>query len=324
MDGSIASAVVLPDQDVESPPPTASSPTGLKRRQSSTYEKDTKRPRIDGNGIHPDRRGSINNGNNNTAPAAPAPKGRERGRERRLFGAALGALSQNSATAALRRRSEIEKRQQAQRKQEDEESEQRKLERLARRKTQRWKEQKEFEMNSMRIRHDTLLAQAHFLQTTTEPRLYYKPWETTQEEDDRIRDQIAEAREIIRQESGEEEPHHKQDSERERGASREGPVDPNADVSLSGKNSNADAPLEPPTANGGPTDGSDPSTNIREQDVDHAEGFANEAVNEERAAEDTPQERLTSHEATADEPSKEAMDENGEEVVEAAEDTVIY
>lgn len=146
--GPIASAVVLPEQDIDSPPRPASSPSSLKRRPSSTYEQDAaKRPRLDGGDQHPDRRSSTNN---ETTPAPPVPKGRERGRERRLFGAALGALSQNSASAAQRRRSEIEKRQQAQRKQEDDESEQRKLERLARRKAQRWKEHEKFEKHSVR------------------------------------------------------------------------------------------------------------------------------------------------------------------------------
>lgn len=49
-----------------------------------------------------------------------------------------------------------------------------------------------------------------------------------------------------------------------------------------------------------------------------------EAVSEERAAENAPHNTTMRHEITASESSKEVMDENGEEVVEAAEDTVIY
>lgn len=146
MAGPIASAVVLPEQDEGSPPLTPISPTGQKRRQSSIIEQDAKRPRLNGDDDPVDRRNSINN---NQKVTAPAPKGRERGRERRLFGAALGALSQNSATAAQKRRSEIEKRQQVQRRIEEEESEQRKLERQARRKAQRWREQQRFERDSV-------------------------------------------------------------------------------------------------------------------------------------------------------------------------------
>src|SRR5690242_10560470 len=125
MSGPIASAVVLPEGD--SPP--ASPATTLKRRPSSVASDSAKRPRAA----------------DDTDSAAPAPKRRERGRERRLFGAVLGALSQNPTTAGQKRRSEIEKRQFAQRRQDDEESEQRKAERLARRRVQRVKETRRFE-----------------------------------------------------------------------------------------------------------------------------------------------------------------------------------
>jgi hypothetical protein len=138
MDGPIASAVVLPDE----PMPPAS-PSSNKRRQSSATEESVKRPRLEDDAPNCDR-GSA------SEVKAAAPVRRERGRERRLFGAVLGALSQApSTTAAQKRRSEIEKRQIAQRKQESEESEQRKLERVARRKVQRWKEQKRFEEQSV-------------------------------------------------------------------------------------------------------------------------------------------------------------------------------
>jgi hypothetical protein len=177
MDGTIASAVVLPEE-LSVP---ASPVNRQKRRQESISEDNTKRPRLSEDASTSDRRGSVND-------KTPAPVRREKGRERRLFGAVLGALSQNPATTAQKRRTEIEKRQQAQRKHEDHESEQRKTERAAKRKEQRWKEQKCFERGSvhiaiygirykeadciqMRIRHDNLLHMAHFLQTKAEPRL---------------------------------------------------------------------------------------------------------------------------------------------------------
>jgi hypothetical protein len=146
MDGPIASAVVLPEEPL---PPA--SPNSNKRRQSFVNEDGAKRPRLEDDAPN-GRRGSTND----AKPAVPVR--RERGRERRLFGAVLGALSQApSTTAAQKRRSEIEKRQLAQRKQESEESEQRKAERVARRKVQRWKEQRRFEEQSVGIlpRHVT-------------------------------------------------------------------------------------------------------------------------------------------------------------------------
>jgi hypothetical protein len=138
MDGPIASAVVLPEELL-----APASPNANKRRQASISEQTAKRPRLDD-----DTANGRRNSNTEANPAVPVR--RERGRERRLFGAVLGALSQApSTTAAQKRRSEIEKRQLAQRKQESEESEQRKAERIARRKVQRWKEQKRFEEQSV-------------------------------------------------------------------------------------------------------------------------------------------------------------------------------
>lgn len=139
MSGPIASAVVLPEPD-DAPPPAASPSNALKRRQSSVADDapgdSAKRVRTNGEDANDD----------NADEGKPAaPKRRERGRERRLFGAVLGALSQAPTTAGQKRRSEIEKRQAAQRRQEDEESEQRKAERLARRKVQRGKETRRFE-----------------------------------------------------------------------------------------------------------------------------------------------------------------------------------
>jgi hypothetical protein len=139
MDGPIASAVVLPEE-----PLSPASPNSNKRRQQSISEESAKRPRL-GDEDAP-------NGRQESAPEVKpaAPVRRERGRERRLFGAVLGALSQApSTTAAQKRRSEIEKRQLAQRRQESEEGEQRKAERIARRKVQRWKEQRRFEEDSV-------------------------------------------------------------------------------------------------------------------------------------------------------------------------------
>jgi hypothetical protein len=131
--------VVLPEELL---PPA--SPNANKRRQPSISEESAKRPRLD------DDTQNIRRGfTTDDKPAAPVR--RERGRERRLFGAVLGALSQAPTTAAQKRRSEIEKRQLEQRKQESEENEQRKAERAARRKVQRLKEQKWFEEQSVCI-----------------------------------------------------------------------------------------------------------------------------------------------------------------------------
>ncbi|KAJ4298307.1 hypothetical protein N0V90_006207 [Kalmusia sp. IMI 367209] len=293
MDG-IASAVVLPEEHADSPPPTAPSPTGTKRRQLSISEHGAKRARLNGHDAPTQRRESVDS---NAKAPAPPPKGRERGRERRLFGAALGALSQNSATAAQKRRTEIEQRQRAQRKLEEEESEQRKQERRAKRKAQRWKEHRQFETDS-----------------------YYKPWETVPEEDDRIRKQIAEAHDIIRREREDYEAASQQHAERERHVSRDGHMGSSAEETHSGKEHNAETPPKPAAANGAPTNGSNTFPKNPESKDDHAEALAGESTDVKPASKENT---IAGHEAT-DDVGKEAMDENGEEVVEAAEDTVIY
>ena len=150
MEGPIASAVMLPENDVESPRTVGSPPGGHKRRPSSTSEQDHKRQRLNSIGeqspvqldrkpLEPSKPQNVLNGTGR----------RERGRERRLFGAALGALSQNSATAAQKRRSEIAERQKAQRVLEEQETDQRKAELAAQRKAQRLKEQERFEKDSV-------------------------------------------------------------------------------------------------------------------------------------------------------------------------------
>ena len=142
MDGPIASAVVLPEESLA----PASPPNTGKRRLQSISEDNAKRPRLDDE-LAPNERQDPSN-----EPRTAAPVRRERGRERRLFGAVLGALSQApTTTAAQNRRLEIEKRQLAQRKQENAENEQRTAERIARRKVQRWKEQRRFEEESVRF-----------------------------------------------------------------------------------------------------------------------------------------------------------------------------
>ena len=73
-------------------------------------------------------------------------------------------------------------------------------------------------MRQMKVRHDNMLHLAHFLHTKTEPRLYYKPWELSPEDEDRIEDQIAAAREVMQRERDEYEEREDEDSRRERRA----------------------------------------------------------------------------------------------------------
>ena len=79
------------------------------------------------------------------------------------------------------------------------------------------------------------------------------------------------------------------------------------------------------TANDDPTDGSDAPPANPEQHGDHAERHTEEVVNEERTARVDQHDEVINHESVSGvETNKDAMDEIGEEVVEAGEDMVIY
>jgi hypothetical protein len=141
----IASAIIVPEA-IE-PTPEAQSPghgASLKRRQSSTSENDSKRPRLSRDG--------------STESPAPAKVGderrearrksgqvEERKRGQRLFGALLGTLSQSSSSSAAKRRADIEKRQQEKLKQQAEEDSQRQQERLEELKAARKRQQVSFD-----------------------------------------------------------------------------------------------------------------------------------------------------------------------------------
>lgn len=187
---AIASAVVLPDDAPPSP--------GHKRRISSVSGSDPKRRRLgadehddDNVRVHEDDPGHASPERGNGRRANGQAEERKRGQ--RLFGALLGTLSQNhSSSTAQRRRADIEKKQQTKLKQQAEEYDARKREELDRLRAARRREQKRFDEQSvrllaavtiglrgdgladriqMRIRHSNMLAMAHCLCTSTEPRL---------------------------------------------------------------------------------------------------------------------------------------------------------
>lgn len=89
-----------------------------------------------------------------------------------------------------------------------------------------------------------------------------------------------------------------------------------ADHTRSGKEYSAKTPSEPATTNGHPTNASEMSK-PPEQNDDHAQTRADAVTSLE-------QDSTTGHERSTDDTYKEGMDDHGEEVVEAAEDTVMY
>ncbi|OJJ37623.1 hypothetical protein ASPWEDRAFT_171092 [Aspergillus wentii DTO 134E9] len=214
----LASAVALPDQETLIPSPEA----GLKRRKSSTTDADSKRRRLSSH--HEDERPQSPQ---DRRPSSPAPeerkverrpvRGREEERKRgqRLFGGLLGTLSQGSNSAAQRRRADIERRQQDKLKLQDEEYGELKKKRRDERVATRKKDQRLYEEESMRTRHSNLVAMAHFLKTKTKPVLYYKPWQLTHRDEDVIQDQIDEAEATVARETADFEERHPSPTEEE-------------------------------------------------------------------------------------------------------------
>jgi hypothetical protein len=187
----------------------------------------------------------------------------------------------------------------------------------------------------MRTRHENLLHTARFLQTKTEPHLvrclhyvfiplqranifkYYKPWETSADEEDRIQEQINDAEDIIKREV-------EQYETRQRRRHTSEDISRDAEGSHTGKNQTAHTREEQSTAGGG-TNGSDHSPKDLDMQDKLPETPAAKSVNIEHATEEVSNSSVANPGTAADEPSKDDDDDNGEDVVEeAAEDTVIY
>ncbi|QDS74776.1 hypothetical protein FKW77_001705 [Venturia effusa] len=200
----IASAIVVPEAIDPAPDMTAQSPpagpgVSLKRRQSSTSENDSKRPRLSRDGSiesptppkveHDRREARRRNG-----------QVEERKRGQRLFGALLGTLAQRATPSASKRRAVIEQKHKEKLKQQTEEDLQRRQERQEELRVARRRQQVKLDEQNMRLRHSNLVNMAHFLSTTSEPKLYYKPYKLLEEHRVQIKRQIQEVHYLIEDE----------------------------------------------------------------------------------------------------------------------------
>jgi len=130
----------------------AGSPSGsAKRRQSSIPEQNAKRPRLS-------QYESTTARSPDSTPADRASDRRksgqmeERKRGQRLFGALLGTLSQSSSSTAQKRRTDIERKQQAKLKLQADEFDEKKKQRLDAIMDFRRREQKKYDKQSVCLR----------------------------------------------------------------------------------------------------------------------------------------------------------------------------
>ena len=130
------------------------SPTTLKRRQSSFSEDKAKRPRLSHDSSDSKRRrdsaaSPLDNPIDAQSERRRSGQLEERKRGQRLFGALLGTLSQSSSSTAQKRRTDIEKKQQAKLKQQAEEQDEKKKQKREALMVIRRREQKKYDKQSV-------------------------------------------------------------------------------------------------------------------------------------------------------------------------------
>jgi hypothetical protein len=156
----------------------------------------------------------------------------------------------------------------------------------------------------MDTRHANLLATAHFLKTKTEPVLFYKPWQLRSEDEAIIRDQIREAEATIAREIEEYEASNSQgDTE------QENKPNPPTETSEQAQTSNEDM-QEPSTLQTADADAGANGTN-HDKDSKETKPESPSAPNNEVPVRSTQED---DHRA----------EDDGGEVMEDNEDTVIY
>lgn len=146
---AVASAVIVPEA---AQPHSPTNPLG-KRRQSSVAEETSKRAKLSEDASHTgDEQSSLPPSQDSLSERRKSGLLEERKRGQRLFGALLGTLSQSSSSAAQKRRTDIERKQQAKLKLQAEEYDEQKKQRLEALKAARQKEQKIYDKQSVRLK----------------------------------------------------------------------------------------------------------------------------------------------------------------------------
>ncbi|KAL8938369.1 MAG: hypothetical protein Q9211_003244 [Gyalolechia sp. 1 TL-2023] len=273
---AVASAVILPEADEQ---PIQALESG-KRKISSFSEEGSKRPRLDTESS-PNRSETPHPTAASDRPADRRKSGQleERKRGQRLFGALLGTLSQSSSSTAQKRRTDIERKQQAKLRVQAEEYDEQKKHRLESLMALRRKEQKKYDKQS-----------------------YYLPWELLPSEDAKIKSQIKATETSIEQETEQLEPEDTKDT-----------AESQAEQKAPTSGSNVDREQE----SGGAKETVGSEANILQE----TNGLPKNASTEKKPETFHSE---TERAPTSHEENLKDHDDDGDEMVEADEDMVIY
>lgn len=119
---------------------------------------------------------------------------------KRLFGNALGTIAGKSTDRQSKRRQELEERKKAEKEKRDAQEAEERAKNYEKLKVHRRREQINVDEEVMKTKHRSMLHRANFLWTQTEPKLSYRPYELTPEQEETISQQIEEAqREVDRE-----------------------------------------------------------------------------------------------------------------------------
>jgi len=226
----------------------------------------------------------------------------EKKRGQRLFGGLVSTLSRTTTGTQQQRRLEVERRQQEKAQQRRAEDEKRRAEKLEHLKRIREIEQVKLDERAMKTRHSTMLEKARSLRTRSEPGLYYLPWELTKEQEDIISDQIHVAEETV---------------DRERRDFKTCKEQRLRALGVTPPPRSPSPPPRQPKHQPGPEPNSEPKTQLRSEEATVGEPkHPSQSTNPDTAA-------LASPKAREPHPDKD-HDEHGDEIMQDAEDVVIY
>lgn len=158
-----------------------------------------------------------------TAPAQPRPRRfvQDTAVAKRLFGGISLVTGQSRTSAMQERRAEIEQRARERQQQREEEAAHERKKVQKRRQQEMQRKSWEYRRSAMHQHHDNLIEMANSLHTETEPRIYYRPYELTDDQERQIAQQVRDAYDVRDREEEDFERRYNEWRDRQRGGQSE-------------------------------------------------------------------------------------------------------